>query len=109
MKSIISAILLGIIFISCANEDSSTLKTAEAILIWEGAYEVDGCGFIIEMRGKTYKPKDESKIGAEFMENHKTTVIIEYFLPNEILEYLCGDAPYYQKKEALEIISINKR
>jgi len=93
---------------ACEDKDDAQ-ELSEAILIWDGEYASDGCGFSVELNGKTYKPFNESNIGAEFKENHKTTVIIEYSLPNKMLEYLCGDAPSYQKKDAIDIISIKKK
>ena len=95
------------IFILAACTKEETGK--DAVLRWTGDYEVDGCGFFIDLNGKTYKPDNEDKISGEFKKNSPSAVVIDYRLPNKDIEYNCGDLPEKQKANAIEIISIKKK
>ncbi|MBC8345400.1 MAG: hypothetical protein ISR82_01825 [Candidatus Marinimicrobia bacterium] len=108
-QHILSSFLLFVFFLFACEDKDNAQDLTEAILIFEGDYAVDGCGFFIEMKGKTYKPKDESKIGVAFKNNRITAVLIDYVIPNEVLEYYCNMSPTSQTKEAIEIISIQKK
>ena len=93
------------IFIGCTKEKTGQ----DAILLWRGEYEADGCGIFLYINGKTYKPNNENEIGEEFKENSALNVTIDYKLPNKDIEYHCGDAPEPQKEKSIEIISIKMR
>ena len=96
--------VLIFILAGCTKEEMGK----DAIIRWTGEYKVDGCGFFIDLNGKTYKPDNENKISEEFKKN-SAAVVIDYRLPNKDIEYNCGDLPEKQKANAIEIISIKKK
>jgi len=101
---ILTSVLL-LIFASCTKEEIGQ----DAVLKWKGEYEVDGCGFFIELKGETYKPNNEDEIGEEFKKNPLSNVVIDYKLLNKDTEYNCGDLPEIQKEKTIDIISIRMK
>jgi hypothetical protein len=79
----------------------------EAILIWQGEYDVDGCGFFVEIENKRYKPQNESFIGDEF-KTDTTFVLIGFIYLDREIEYWCGDLPFVSKKDGIKVFSIKK-
>lgn len=77
-----------------------------AILRWTGDYAVDGCGFFILIGDQEYKPENESVIGDKYKTNDDMTVLIEYRILSERIEFSCGDLPNPLTREAIRIITL---
>lgn len=92
------------IMVACNKEKTEV----EAILEFHGDYEVDGCGFFIQLDDEMYKPTDESIIGDEFKDEFSTEVIIDYKLPDKQVEYYCGFSGSVEKA-SIELTSIKKK
>lgn len=80
----------------------------EALLSWTGAYEVDGCGFYIEIDDNNYKPENEEIIGESFQTTESTAVIVEFVYLNENIESWCGDLNYPQNDIGIRIFSLEE-
>lgn len=106
-------VLLVFISLSCKDEGTGTtfgnenVQTKQAVLLWTGAYEVDGCGFFVLIEDKRYKPENENEINNEFKKNDSTNVRIKYELLNREIPYNCGVVPTL-KVEGIKVISIDK-
>lgn len=110
MKTILIFLLFtAILSISCKStvEPENEIVTKEAIVIWEGDYAVDGCGFSFEIDSEKYKPKNEDFISDEFKKEPQTQVKIQFIYLNKQIEYYCGWSGI-QKSDGIEIISISK-
>ena len=97
--------ILGICF-SC--ERNKDIPKEEALLIWQGDYESDGCGFFIEINGEEYKLANESIIEESYKVIGKTRVEIKYKFLGKI-RYCCGDAVIDYCGEGIEVIAIKKK
>jgi hypothetical protein len=83
--------------------------TSMATVTWEGAYEVDGCGFFIHIDNKEYKPVDEGILSDEFKNSRDPIEVkIEYINLNKKQSYYCGDLPYTLYFDVIEILTIEK-
>jgi len=109
MKNIIKISLAIFVFIFAAcQEQSDTLYEENAILIWTGEYEVDGCGFFVEIDSVQYKPQSESVVSPHFKERNRVNVTIQYLDLQYDIEYYCDDLPEAQKVGAIRIISLDE-
>ena len=112
--------IIGIILTGCLKDNnmitdsgiesikSDTLNSV-AIVNWTGAYEVDGCGFFIKINNKEYKAVNEEIIGDEFRTFFDSSYAqLKYINLNTKIYYLCGDLPFEQKIDGIEILSIEK-
>ena len=95
-----------IFFQGCKDEDSGSVVTEEALLIWGGDYAADGCGYTLEMNDKIYKPENEDFISDEYKIHPPTSVVRAFEYLNRDIEYFCGMRP--TKNEGIKIISIKK-
>jgi len=105
------AFLLLCIFISCSEEESDNqgdIHKEIGILDWEGAYEVDGCGFFLYINNHQYKPENESIINNEF-KNGENIVLVEYILLGYQIQSSCGDSPNSINTDGVKLISIKKQ
>ncbi|KAA3610768.1 MAG: hypothetical protein D8M58_21240 [Calditrichaeota bacterium] len=101
--------LLLIFFLAhnCSNSVGNDVITKEGIVIWEGSYAVDGCGFSIEIEDKIYKPENEEIISVDFTISHRTQAIIRFEYLHKELEYSCGfSGP--QLREGIKLIAVSK-
>ncbi|MFD2245304.1 hypothetical protein [Pontibacter ruber] len=91
---------------SCDKEDDLEVQEATATLYWTGDYAVDGCGFVIYIDEKKYKPKNEGDIDAAFKKEEPMTVEVKYVLPGKQAEYVCGMAR--RQAESIIVLSVKE-
>ena len=109
MKNKIRIILVVFLFTTVAcQEPSNTIYEENATLIWTGEYEVDGCGFFVEIDSVQYKPQSESVVSPHFKERSRVNVTIQYLDLQYEIEYYCGDLPEAQKVGAIRVISLDE-
>ena len=111
VRRIWHASIAAFLLISCRKENiqspDDSIQTEEGIIQWEGAYEVDGCGYFIIIDGIKYKPANESDINDEFKSGNRMNVRVQFERQGQIT-YQCGDLPYAIKAEGIKIITIEK-
>ncbi|MEQ9440658.1 MAG: hypothetical protein RIG62_16525 [Cyclobacteriaceae bacterium] len=105
-------------FLGCQEEDMTAdaetsgthLVTSEALLSWEGEYEVDGCGFFITIGDQTYKPKNEDFIGDSFKVSSTTgtEVSVTYEILDTAVERYCGDLPAPLVTPGIKLFALEK-
>jgi len=81
----------------------------DALLIWQRAYEVDGCGFFLNIESQQYKPDNEEIIPASLQKIDTTWVEIEYILLNKPVATWCGDLPFITETPGIHLISIKEK
>ena len=106
LKNIIFILSLLLITFAC-DEGNEVIYENNAKLIWTGEYEVDGCGFFIEIDSVEYKPENENIIPAAFKVNEPLSVTVQYIDLLYDIEYFCGDLPEGQKSRAIKLTSID--
>ena len=80
-----------------------------ALLNWTGNYEVDGCGFIIELNEQEYKAANEDMIDEIFKSFYDPVQVrLEYINLKKKQGYFCGDLPFAIEYYMIEILSIEK-
>lgn len=91
-------------------EATASSSTSEAILRWEGAYEVDGCGFFVELREERYKPANEEAIDASYKVSSSTgaRVIITYRILETTIQKYCGDLPEPTTTPGIRLLSLDR-
>ena len=105
-------ILAGIVTfcLSCEENEDALLNGGiylkRATLRWKGDYSYDGCGFFIDIDGKTYKPENEEIIGNEFRVHEPISVILKFKILQQKVKYLCGDFYKTKEIEGIKIFSI---
>jgi hypothetical protein len=92
---------------SCEIENTSS-TTNDAILIWQGEYNQNGCGFILIIDKVEYKPRNEEFIDSRFKVAGQIDVTVEYILLNEIIQYRCGGNPQIEERESIDILSVRE-
>lgn len=111
LKVALSLLVLGVfILTSCKKEEEfdSSIKTKTAILDYQGAYAVDGCGYFFEIDSKEYKPDNEGLIDSSFQLASKTTVTIEFQYLQNAVRSNCFDSRNQVVTEGIHLISIKK-
>lgn len=91
---------------SCDKEDDLEVQESTAILYWSGDYAVDGCGFIIYINDKEYKPVNEDDIDAALKKDEPMAVEVKYVLPGRKIRYVCGLAS--QETESIKVLSVKE-
>ena len=104
--NIIPALLL--IFVACEIENTSSV-ISDAVLIWQGEYEENGCGFTVIIEDIEYKPRNEEFINERFKNSGQTNVTVEYILLNEIIQYYCGGNPNLEERESIDVLTMIER
>jgi hypothetical protein len=99
---LITALLTFVSLISCS-DDNEVMYEKNAILKWTGDYDVDGCGFFIEIDSVDYKPENEGIISKEYKVNESLSVTVQYIDLLYDIEYYCGDSPNKQKAKAIKL------
>ena len=99
--------ILSIVFVLSCEEENEVIITADANLIWTGDYDVDGCGFFVEIDSVEYKPENEGIIPPEYRTNDTLSIVVQYIDLLYEIEYNCGDLPEPQKSKAIELKSID--
>ncbi len=110
MKNFIVFFLLSTLFvlISC-QEPSDVIYDDNAAILWTGEYDVDGCGFFVELDSVKYKPESESVISPYFKKATRTNVIVQYIDLHYDKEYYCADSQKPKTIGVVKIISITLR
>ena len=90
---------------------SKNVITSEAVLTWNGEYEVDGCGFLITIDSTTYKPHNEEIIDNSFKEiaSSGLDVIVDYKLLDIEIAYYCEDVPEQKALKPIQIFSFRRK
>jgi len=88
-------------------KNDTLITTAQ--LYWAGEYEVDGCGYIIEIKEHKYKAINENVINDIYKTFYDTVQVkLEYINLNKKQSYHCGDLPYSIKYNVIDILSIER-
>lgn len=106
IKIFLKLILLSFLFIAC-EEGNEVLINPDAKLIWTGSYDVDGCGFFVEMDSILYKPENEGILSPLFQRSEPISVTVQYIDLLYDIEYYCGDSPKPQKSKAIKLTSLD--
>jgi hypothetical protein len=106
LKITFAIVLLLYPLIGC-EEGNEIIVDPSAKLIWTGDYEVDGCGFFIEIDTVQYKPINEGIIPPEYKRVEPISITVQYIDLLYETEYYCGDLPNPQKTRALKLTSID--
>ena len=103
---LVGIIIVSALIINSCDEGNEVSYARNAKLIWTGDYEVDGCGFFVEIDSIKYKPENEEIIPPDFKSYDTLTVTLQYLdLHHEIETYCFSPTPIMEK--AIEIISID--
>lgn len=92
MKKIFQIVLVTILFfafISC-EEDNQVIYEKDARLVWTGEYDLDGCGFFIEIDSVSYKPENEGILPPEYKTSEPLEVDVQFINLLYDIEYPCG-------------------
>jgi len=89
--------------------DNNTSTTNDAILIWQGEYNQNGCGFIFIIDKVEYKPRNEVYIDNRFKTSGQINVTVEYIQLNEIIQYHCGGNPQVEERESIDVLSVREK
>lgn len=96
--------------------ENKRIEKASALLIWSGSYASDGCGFTLEIDGKTYFPENETEINDTF--NHKpatpftphvTPIEVEFQKTDTKINRPCGYSADSRIMDGIRILSITKK
>jgi hypothetical protein len=110
MKRIIFLIMAFLLIsISSCEIENGTVETRDAILIWQGEYNQNGCGFILIMDKVEYKPRNEVFIDSRFKIAGQISVTVEYIILNEIIQYRCGGNPQVEERESIDVLSVREK
>lgn len=110
MNRIAFSIIAFMLFaITSCEIDNSTSTTNDAVLIWQGEYNQNGCGFIFIIDKAEYKPRNEVFIDNRFKIAGQINVTVEYILLNEIIQYRCGGNPQVEERESIDILSVREK
>ncbi len=90
---------------SCSDEEEVYSK--QALLIWQGPYAADGCGFFIKIDDKEYKPDNENFIGDEFKQADSTDVNVKFSFTEDKIVYYCGRGGQFHI-DGIHVITIDK-
>ncbi len=97
-----------IVFIVSCEEESPKAEMVDFKLvrvIWTGDYQVDGCGFFVEIDSIQHKPRNEDFFNADFQVLTDTIVEMKYLDLNQEITAQCGEG-YPFKIRGIEIIDI---
>lgn len=95
-------LIASIILISC-EEGNEVISKSDAKLVWTGSYEVDGCGFFIEVDSIMYKPENEGIIPPAYKKSEPLSITVQYIDLLYDIEYYCGDLPDKSKSKAIKL------
>ena len=107
MRPITILLLFIILFSFACDEGNEVLIEPNARLIWTGNYDVDGCGFFVEIDSVLYKPENEGILPPEYRTEDPLDVTVQYIDLLYEIEYSCGDLQEVQKAKALKLTSMD--
>ncbi|MBC5992390.1 hypothetical protein [Pontibacter cellulosilyticus] len=87
-------------------QDENEAITTNATLLWSGEIAADGCGFEIEIDGKTYLPENEDAIPAKFKESESSEVKLTYLPLKDQIDRRCGMLPQPRVMDAVRVVSV---
>lgn len=110
MKQIAYCLIISLLVaISSCEIENNTSTTKDAILMWQGEYNQNGCGFIFIIDNVEYKPRNEIFIDNRFKISGQINVTVEYILLNEIIQYHCGGNPQIEERESIDVLSVREK
>ena len=73
-------LIFAFLILSCKEElpEPEIIDFRPVKIIWSGPYEIDLCGFSVEIDNQFYKPTNEDFLGSEFKTFNDTTVEMKY-------------------------------
>ena len=107
MRPLILLLLVAIFFTIACDDGNEVLIEPNAKLIWTGNYDVDGCGFFVEIDSVLYKPENEGILPPEYRTDNPLDVTVQYIDLLYEIEYSCGDLPDVQKSKAIKLTSMD--
>lgn len=96
-----------IIFILNCEEGNEVIYEPNAKLIWTGEYDVDGCGFFVEIDSVQYKPENEAILPPQYRTVEPLDVTVQYIDLLYEIEYYCGDSPDAKMARAITLTSLD--
>lgn len=109
MKYLTNILLITFLFsfaLGC-DEGSDVIVEPDAKLIWTGSYDVDGCGFFVEIDSVQYKPENEGIIPPEYKTEEPLSITVQYIDLLYDIEYYCGDLQEVQRAKAIKLTSMD--
>ncbi len=101
------AVILSLMLVFSCEDENEVIIEADAKLIWTGEYDVDGCGFFVEIDSVEYKPENEGIIPSEYKTAEPLEITVQYIDLLYEIEYSCGDLPKPSKSKAIELKSMD--
>ena len=102
-------ILLSLSVVACKNEvpDPQIVDYRKVTVVWNGDYQVDGCGFFVEIDSVRYKPTNEDFFDEAFRNASDNDSIVEmrYTDLRRAITSQCGEGFPYQIN-GIEVIAI---
>ena len=104
---VIVLLILSITFVLSCEDENEVIINANARLIWTGDYDVDGCGFFVEIDSVEYKPENEGIIPPQYKKDEPLDITVQYIDLLYEIDFFCGDLPESQSSPAIELKSID--
>lgn len=95
-------VLVSILSFAC-EEGNEVIVKSDAKLVWTGSYDVDGCGFFIEVDSIMYKPENEGIIPPAYKKPDALSVTVQFIDLLYDIEYYCGDLPNKRMSKAIKL------
>lgn len=106
LKILLVLTVFSLLVIGC-EEGNEVLINPDAKLIWTGSFDVDGCGFFVEIDSTLYKPENEGILSPLYQRSEPISVTVQYIDLLYDIEYYCGDSPEPQKSKAIKLTSLD--
>ena len=103
-KIVVAGLLICLI--GC-EEGNEIIYEPNAKLVWTGEYDVDGCGFFVEIDSIQYKPENEAILPPQYRTDEPLDVTVQYIDLLYDIEYTCGDSPEKQRARAITLTSLD--
>lgn len=107
MKQLALLLLWTFFTLSCDEESpgAETVDFRAVRIIWAGEYEIDGCGFFVEIDSVRHKPINEDFFTADFQIPGDTSVEMKYLDLNKEITSQCGFGYPFEIK-GIEVLDI---
>ena len=106
LKSLVFLLFL-LLYVNSCDEGNEVIYENNAKLTWTGEYDVDGCGFFIEIDSVEFKPENENIIPPAFKVSGTLNVTVQYIDLLYDIEYSCGDLPEPKKSKAIKLTALD--
>ncbi len=97
------AIVITSILLFACEEGNEVISNSDAKLVWTGSYDVDGCGFFIQVDSVMYKPENEGIIPPAYKKSEPLSINVQYIDLLYDIEYYCGDKPDKRMSKAIKL------